>query len=144
MSKPGPCYELAGSPPTIPEQPLAPTLTRKNSNGSLSREVWELPTEETYLEALLRDIFCNDYAEMRFGPIIEGAAYEIRPPGPPKFISMFDGYMTVMFDNGGHFHLCIGEHTASPPDLRARRKPGYACLFVATPATANRVYGVLK
>ena len=39
-----------------------------------------------------------------------------------------------MFDNGGHFHLCIGENRGSrsnptPPELRAHRRPSRAQIF---------------
>ena len=66
--------------------------------------------------------------------MIEGAAYEWRCPSPPTKIGFSDGYLTVHFATGGHFHLCIGENRGhpqnpTPPELTARRKPSKAQLF---------------
>lgn len=78
-------------------------------------EVFPLPTDENFLYALLKDIFETYWAEIVFGPIIEGAAFEFRCLGPPAKIALFDGYLTVDF-GGPHFHLCIGETKGSPAD----------------------------
>ncbi|MBP5856238.1 hypothetical protein KAJ83_04400 [Marivibrio halodurans] len=97
------------------------------------REVWHLPTEEAYLETLLRDIFENHWQGIVFGPIIEGGAFEFRCPGPPKSVTLFDGYLTVHF-GGTHFHLCIGDNMGAPAhptpeDLRRRRRTARAEIF---------------
>jgi len=65
------------------------------------------------LEALLRDLFVRHWQEISFGPIIQGAAYELEAPSAPSHIGMLDGYITIAF-GGPHFHLCIGEHKGSP------------------------------
>ena len=74
--------------------------------------------------------------------MIQGAAYEWKCPGAPKRISLYDGYLTVMFGNGGHFHLCIGENRGSesnptPPELRAHRRPSRAQIFRGFDADAK-------
>lgn len=111
-----------------------PSERRYREDGTLSREIWALPLEEAFLEAFLRDLFEQHWAGIRVGPMIEGAAWEWKCPGAPKRIGLFDGYLTVMFGNGGHFHLCIGENRGSPanpngPALRAHRRPSQAEIF---------------
>ena len=111
-----------------------PSERRYREDGTLMREIWALPLEEAFLEAFLRDLFEQHWPGIRLGPMIEGAAWEWKCPGAPKRIGLFDGYLTVMFGNGGHFHLCIGENRGSPanptdPALRAHRRPSRAEIF---------------
>lgn len=111
-----------------------PSGTEHRDDGTLERETWALPLDEEFLEAFLRDLFEHHWQGIRFGPMIQGAAYEWKCPGPPRRISLYDGYLTVMFGNGGHFHLCIGENRGSesnptPPELRAHRRPSRAQIF---------------
>ena len=84
--------------------------TRRADGGF--EEVYALPSDADFLERLLRDLFANHWSEIIFGPVIEGAAFEIACPGPPKSISLYDGYLTVHFGRT-HFHLCIGIHRGS-------------------------------
>ncbi|WP_428700087.1 DUF7676 family protein [Stappia sp.] len=111
-----------------------PSETIRTEDGRMRREVWSVPPQEAVLEPILRDIFENHFEGIRFGPLIEGAAYEWKCPGKPTSIGLMDGYLTVMFATGGHFHLCIGENRGSaafptPDDLRLRRKPSRAQFF---------------
>ncbi|ACB95714.1 DUF7676 family protein [Beijerinckia indica] len=92
-------------------------------------DVFSLPSDQESLEALLRDLFTNHWYEITFGPIIEGAAWEIHAPGPPTKISLLDGYLTIAFGLT-HFHICIGE-TKGPQRANLRR----AC---AAPAHTSR------
>jgi hypothetical protein len=78
-------------------------------------EVFPLPTDETSLLALLRSLFEDHWAEITFGPIIQGAAWEIRAPHAPTRVGMLDGYLTVAF-GATHFHLCIGPHKGTKRD----------------------------
>ena len=78
-------------------------------------EVFSLPTDEASLEQLLRDLFEQHWNKITFGPLIQGAAWEIRAPHPPTHIGMLDGYLTVAF-GVSHFHLCIGPHKGPPID----------------------------
>ena len=64
---------------------------------------------------LIRLLFDEYWDDMWFGLLIEGSASRSRPNAPKK-ISMYDGYATVDFGRW-HFHLCIGEHTASGPGV---------------------------
>jgi hypothetical protein len=74
-----------------------------------SVEVFALSADQESLEALLRDLFEHHWHEITFGPIIQGAAWEMRASGPPEKVKMLDGYLTVAF-GVPHFHICIGEH----------------------------------
>lgn len=111
-----------------------PTETLLDDDGLRKREIWSLPTEQPILVAFLKDVFTHHWQGIRFGPLIEGAAYEWKCPSAPESISVLDGYMTVMFGNGGHFHLCIGDNFGSADhptseNLRLHRKPSQAQLF---------------
>jgi hypothetical protein len=89
-------------------------------------EIWDLPTDAGFLERILRDLFENHWHEIIFGPLIEGAAWELSVDRAPRHISLLDGYLTV--DLGRmHFHLCIGEtcgnpDAPTPPALAKRRR----------------------
>jgi hypothetical protein len=96
-------------------------------------ETFALPTDEASLEALLRELFCEHWHEITFGPLIQGAAWEIRAPHAPTYFGMLDGYLTVEF-GVSHFHLCIGPHhgtVASPtsPALARHRRTSRAELY---------------
>lgn len=98
-----------------------------------SVEIFDLPTDATSLEELLRDLFENHWHEITFGPIIQGAAWEMRAAQAPDRVGMFDGYLTVAF-GVPHFHLCIGEHRGPhnnpvSPDLARHRRTARAELY---------------
>jgi hypothetical protein len=77
-------------------------------------DVFPLPTDTASLESLLRDLFENHWRDITFGPIMPGAAWEMRADAAPTKISLFDGYLTVAF-GVPHFHICIGD-TKGPPN----------------------------
>ncbi len=111
-----------------------PMTLIKNDAGEIKEHLWSFPLEEAFLEAFFRDLFETHYDKLTFGPIIQGAAYELKAPGAPEKITMMDGYFTVHWGGRGHFHLCIGENKGSPknpnaPELIAHRRPGRAELF---------------
>ena len=92
-------------------------------------EVFPLPAEEAFLDRLLRDLFENHWAEITFGPMIQGAAYEIRCSEKPHRIGLLDGYLTIFF-GPSHFHLCIGENrSAASDELRNHRRTRRAEFF---------------
>lgn len=96
-------------------------------------EVFPLPTDEPTLLALFTDLFQEHWNEIRFGPLIQGAVFEIAAPQAPRGIGMLDGYLTVDFGSW-HFHLCIGEHRGSPghpvePALAYHRRTHRAELY---------------
>ncbi|HTU91939.1 MAG TPA: hypothetical protein VMF69_17790 [Gemmataceae bacterium] len=78
------------------------------ADGSVM-EVFVLPTDAAGLEAILRDLFDNHWQEITFGPIIQGAAWEMQAQAAPTHIGVLDGYITIAF-GAPHFHICIGEH----------------------------------
>jgi hypothetical protein len=80
------------------------------------------------VERLLTEVFSQHWAEISAGPVIEGAAYEIRFTAKPA-VSILDGYLTV--DVGAwHFHLCVGDHHgAATPEQAAMRRVARAAFF---------------
>jgi hypothetical protein len=86
-------------------------------------EIFPLPTDEASLEELLRELFEQHWDKITFGPLIQGAAWEIRAPHAPTQIGVLDGYLTVAF-GASHFHLCIGPHKGTrsnpTPEVLAR------------------------
>lgn len=96
-------------------------------------EVLALPIDEGSLEELLRDLFEKHWDKITFGPLIQGAAWEIRAPHAPTHIGMLDGYLTVAF-GASHFHLCIGPHKGppsnpTPQELARHRQTARAELY---------------
>lgn len=96
---------VSASAPVFPARVIEP-------DGS-QMDVFALPTDVASLEALLRDLFENHWQEITFGPIIQGAAWEMQAKEPPTHIGMLDGYITIAFGSP-HFHLCIGHHKGVP------------------------------
>jgi hypothetical protein len=84
-------------------------------------ELWPLPTDETFLWNLLKPLFEDYWDQITFGPLLLGAAWEVRAPNAPTRITLNNGYLTVDF-GAWHFHLCIGEFSgAEPESARLRR-----------------------
>lgn len=85
-----------------------------NLDGT-STELFEVDCAEATLLAVLRELFEEHWAEVIFGPCIEGAVFEGCFPQRPR-LSLLDGYLTVEVEGGGswHFHLCIGPHHGTP------------------------------
>lgn len=98
---------------------------REDPDGT-AVECFAVPIDEAFLFELIKDVFEHYWDRLVFGPMIQGAAYEIRCPNAPRRMSLRDGYLTIDF-GGTHFHLCIGENRGSdthptPPALAARRR----------------------
>lgn len=96
-------------------------------------DVFPLPCDEASLTALLRDLFEAHWDKIVFGPIIQGAAWEIRAPHAPTYVGVLDGYLTVAF-GASHFHLCFGptkgpRHDPTPPALARHRQTARAELY---------------
>lgn len=96
-------------------------------------DILALPTDEESLRILLSDLFQNHWAEITFGPIIQGAAFEMKAEAPPSYLGMNDGYLTVAFGHT-HFHLCIGPHKGTsrnpaPTALALHRRTARAELY---------------
>ena len=101
-------------------------------DGSIA-EIFVLPTDEASLEELLRDLFEQQWDKITFGPLIQGAAWEMRTSHAPTHVGMLDGYLTVAFGNS-HFHLCIGAHKGpgnnpTPEALARHRRTARAELY---------------
>jgi hypothetical protein len=112
--------------------PAAPMRT-VDEPGMGRLDIFPLPVDEASLMALIVDVFEKDWPRIQFGVLIQGAAWEVRAPGPPRRISLLDGYVTVDF-GVWHFHLCIGPTTGvgaapTPPDLARHRRTARAELY---------------
>lgn len=93
--------------------------------GGSQTELFRVAHDADYLQRLLEDMFHNHWRDIVFGPILPGAAFEIRCPCAPRSIALSDGYLTVHF-GATHFHLCIGPGVAAPTPETQRRLPGRA------------------
>lgn len=98
-------------------------------------EYTEAEATEAALLALLRQLFEEHWADVVFGPCIEGAVFEGRFFRCPR-LSLLDGYVTVQVEGSEswHFHLCIGPHRGTatlptPPELAAWRQCARAAFF---------------
>lgn len=113
--------------------PMEPT-TATFPSGFGGKQEWVLPTDTTYLEEFLGYIFANYWADIVYGPLVDGASYELMCPCEPTEISFSNGYLTIGFD-GPHFHLCIGPVSAGegrppvPEDYNRKRMPSSATIF---------------
>ena len=108
-------------------------------------DVFSLPVDQLSLEALFRDLFETHWRDITFGPLIQGAAFELKADAPPTRVSVFDGYLTVAF-GVPHFHICIGEHKGpprapTPPELARHRRTARADFTAASAAHAFRCRG---
>jgi hypothetical protein len=99
----------------------------RGADGGVT-EYDEIAVHGDTVERLLTEVFGEHWADVFAGPVIEGAAYEIRFTSKPA-LSMLDGYLTV--DVGPwHFHLCVGEHRgAATPEQAALRRVARAAFF---------------
>src|SRR5262249_55900036 len=91
------------------QQRVCPRAQRVTEPDGSVMEVFALPADAASLEELLRDLFEHHWQAITFGPIVQGAAWEMRALAAPTHIGMLDGYITIAF-GGPHFHICIGEH----------------------------------
>jgi nitrile hydratase accessory protein len=105
---------------------------RYEEAGTGDLEVFPVAAEEQVLHRLLTDLLVGWWDLIRFGPLIQGAVYELRFDRAPE-LSMLDGYLTI--DAGsGHVHVCIGPHVGTreapvSPELAARRRCRHAELY---------------
>jgi hypothetical protein len=102
---------------------------RTDEVGHDDLEVFPIAVDEPTLLRLLTEVFEDWWPHIHFGPLINGAVYELRAPHRPH-LSMLDGYLTIGFE-GWHVHLCIGEHRGRPghevdPALARRRRCAHA------------------
>ena len=72
-------------------------------------EVFPLEASEENLFNILSNVFENYWDRVVFGPLVQGAVFEIHAPNAPTKINVLDGYLTVNFGSW-HFHMCIGQH----------------------------------
>lgn len=104
-----------------------PRTAERELDGTTT-EYFEVAVVGDRVERLLTGLFSEHWADLTVGPLIEGAAFEIRFGAQPK-VSMLDGYLTV--DTGPwHFHLCVNDHRGAASAEQARiRRVGRAAFF---------------
>lgn len=113
------------TPEQIDAERLAAASYRTTEQDHDDLEVFALSADPGLLLELLTTIFEDHWRHIRFGPLIQGAVYELAATEQPR-LAMLDGYLTI--DLGGpHVHLCIGEHKGMPgrpvdPELARRRR----------------------
>jgi hypothetical protein len=113
--------------------PLAARIEKQAIQASDGRteQIWPLPLDEALLVRFFTDVFEHHYERMAFGPLIPGAAYELKAPCKPVNIELSSGYLTIHWGTRGHFHLCVGEVRAAggkpaPAQIVAHQRPGRA------------------
>ena len=89
-------------------------------------ELFPVSAEEETLLNIVKDCL-KEWEHIRIGPLIPGAVWEIKPPGPPRF-GFLDGYITMDFQSW-HCHLCIGETKSAPPEVAKHRRTARAELY---------------
>lgn len=108
-------------------EPSAPrNIIDEPNRGRL--EVWPLPCDESFLWHLLKGLFEEHWDKIRFGPLIPGAAWEVRAPNAPTRVTLNNGYLTIDF-GPWHFHLCIGEYNGVEPELARQRRTAHVELY---------------
>ncbi len=107
---------------------MAAASYRVDEHGE-DTEIFPIAVDEAVLRRILDALFGRWWADIRFGPIVQGAVYELRLAERPR-LGMLDGYLTI--DAGAwHVHLCIGEHVGAPghpvaPEVARLRRCTYA------------------
>lgn len=106
---------------------MAESGVQREADGSITRYA-EVPVTGDTVQQLMLEVFGEHWSRISAGPMIEGAAYEIRFTAPPA-LSVLDGYLTV--DTGAwHFHLCVNDHRGAPTPVQARvRRVARAAFF---------------
>src|SRR5262245_1270042 len=105
---------------------MGPTTVEQELDGT-TIEYEEISVEGDQIERLMPAVFTVHWARLTVGPLLQGAAFEIRFAEAPR-VTMLDGYMTV--DTGAwHFHLCVNDTSGQ---ARAARRVGRAAFFRAT------------
>ena len=96
------------------------TTTERELDGTTT-EYDDIPVGGDRIERLLRELFTVSWRAITVGPIIQGAAWEIRFTTQPN-VTMLDGYLTA--DTGAwHFHLCVGDtHAGGRGELARLRR----------------------
>jgi hypothetical protein len=107
---------------------MALTTTTARELDGTTTEYDDIAVAGDHIARLLTELLSAHWREITVGPLIQGAAWEIRFTTPPR-LSMLDGYLTV--DTGPwHFHLCVADTRAGGrPELARLRRVGRAAFF---------------
>lgn len=111
-------------------QPSSPIEKQLIVESGRTEEVWALSRSKDFLFALYRELFDHHWQDLTWGPLIPGAAYELKCPGKPVRISLSEGgYLTIHWGTKGHFHLCLDATDGEDPEGAERRRPGRVELY---------------
>ncbi|RVT91007.1 DUF7676 family protein [Sphingomonas crocodyli] len=103
------------------DHPIEKRVTKVDGR---TEEVWPLPLDRDWLFALFSELFDDHWDKLTWGPLIPGAAYELKCPGKPEKITLSKlGYFTCHWGAKGHFHLCLGAGPAMAPEDAIKRSP---------------------
>ncbi len=105
---------------------MEPPIIETEDGGQ--EQLWPLPVGEENVLELLHMCFDEYWNEIWFGVFLQGMVWEVAAPNAPRHIKVLDGYATVDFGRW-HFHMCIGEHKASGPELGRIRRCSRAELY---------------
>ena len=85
-----------------------------DADGGGREQVWPLPTDEQSLLDLIHLCFQQYWDDIWFGTLVQGAAWEVAAPNPPKRISMYDGYATVARTRSLRLAALVQQPQSSP------------------------------
>jgi hypothetical protein len=113
----------------IDNERFAAASYRTTEQGTDDLEVFPIEIDGEILLDLLTELFEQHWRSIHFGPLIQGAAYELKAIRQPR-LSMLDGYLTIDLGDS-HFHVCIAEHKGEPDhpvslELARRRQCAHA------------------
>jgi hypothetical protein len=103
------------------------TTTSLEPDGTTT-EYEDISVAGDRIERLFTELLSGHWRALTVGPLIQGAAWEVRFTAPPR-LSMLDGYLTV--DTGTwHFHLCVADtRGGGRPELARLRRVARAAFF---------------
>jgi hypothetical protein len=105
-----------------------PNVIPANDGFTSAVQEWALPLEEAYLAEFIQYVFKNYWDQVNFGPLIEGASYEMTCAHAPTYFDLSNGFLTIACGTQ-HFHICVGTGGWPVGDTRPARLPGKAVIF---------------
>ncbi len=94
-------------------------ITVEQEPDGTTTEYEDVPVAGDRIARLLEELLTRHWDRVTVGPVIQGAAWEVRFTAPPA-LSTQDGYLTA--DLGSwHFHLCVTDPGGDARLARVRR-----------------------
>ena len=79
---------------------------------------FEIGPEPNHWLELLKELFERHWSEIIFGPGLHGASFEIKMDREPE-VTYQNGFLTVMWTRGAHFHLTLSGRDQEKSAARA-------------------------